>query len=479
MLTTLKMKIEKKYKIIVIVLVSISLISFVVFVKFRETALQPNVILITIDALRPDHLGCYGYQRDTSPNIDKLAKEGIVFLNCFSTGPNTVYSLGGFVTGRYLEIGEEHVFLDNILDMKFTTLAEYLKSMDYYTAAFVNNVNLKIGKGFEQGFDYYDNLSYRLWDAEEITTSVLNFLNGYKYKKPFFVWIHYLEPHAPYDIAPRYFREEYFKNFEKDRLYKKNDKELRLKPDIFESQNKPYYLRSSEGYIPLIVFRNNKYNLNYYIACYDTEIVYVDSHIGRLLKKIDSNTIIILSADHGESLGEHNSYFNHGENIYDEELHIPLIIKDNRYFKGGKKVSTVVSSVDIVPTILSRINPLWVFFNKLKFDGEDLRISINGKNTKRKYIYSYFPRARSIRDIDKNIKYILNDDGREELYLLPNEYANHINDGSLAITLVRKELEDSLRKWLKDYPIRADINPKKAYLDRATKNNLRNLGYLQ
>ncbi len=440
-----------------------------------QRPVHPNIILITVDALRADHLGCYGYERNTSPNIDKLAKEGVVFLKCFATSSNTIWSSVGLFTGKYLETDKLDFFWEDFLDKKFTTLAEHLKSLNYYTAAFVTNHNYRKENGFAQGFDYYKN--YREYaDAKKITSDTLNFLNDRQSSKPLFIWIHYIEPHAPYS-----FRKEYFKDFENDTLYKENDKILELKPDNIESKNDPYYIWSSNGYIPPAVFHKDKFNLNYYIACYDTEIAYTDSHIGRLLnnKNIKDNTLIVLTADHGEILGEGNLYFTRGANIYDTLLHIPLIIKDNRDFKGEKRISTVVSSVDIVPTILSRINHNWYFFNKYKFDGKDLKGIMRGSERKRKYIYSYFPSARSIRDVKKNIKYILNTNGKEELYFLPDEYNNRIKDESSKVIYIKEELRRNLKTWLKHYPIRSDINSKKIFLDEQGKDSLRSLGYLQ
>ena len=168
-----------------------------------------------------------------------------------------------------------------------------------------------------------------------------------------------------------------------------------------------------------------------------------------------------------------------GGDIYDELLHIPLIIKDGRFLKGGKKIPKVVSSVDIVPTILRRINPIWCIFNKYKFNGRDLKRVIDGKDIKRKYIYSYSPGQWSIRDINKNVKYILYQNGKEELYFLPDEYNNLIKDDSLKNSSIREDLKENLELWLEHYPIRSDINAKKVPLDEQVKDNLRSLGYLQ
>jgi len=438
------------------------------FLFFNIPSKRPNIILITMDALRADHLGCYGYPRNTSPNIDKFAKEATVFLNCFSTGSETPSSFVGLFTGRYLGLRGGYLLLANILDKKFTTLAEYCKDMGYFTAAFVTSPLLKIRKGFGQGFDYYYYLENG--NIKEINKNLSEFLGSYKRRKPFFIWIHCMESHVPYSSD-----EEYFKIFRNDNLYRKNDKILDLNGNVVY---KPF---KSRGYIPQAAFSEGRYNLNYYIASYDAAIRYADFYIGELLKEIkDDNTMILLTADHGESLGEHNVYFHHGENIYDEVLRVPLIIKDNGYFKGGARISTAISSVDIVPTILSRINPAWYFFNKNKFDGRDLEGAATGqKDIKRDYIYSYSPSAKSIRDINKNIKYILNEDGKEEMYLLPDEYTNHIDDKSPEAIHAKKELRRSMKRWLKDYPVYADINAKEIIFNERDKEKLRALGYLR
>ncbi len=458
----------KRYKIIIITTVFVGLSIVLTLLKYIKNR-PPNVLLITVDALRADHLGCYGYKRDTSPNIDILANEGTYFLNCFSNSFSTPHSSLTLLSGKYLGILNSYYisleWYDNIVDKKFTLLAKYLKNLGYYTAAFLTNGNYKPGIGFEQGFDIYKVYKYYIGNAEFITNEAIELLKKQPSNKPFFVWLHYIDVHTPYHSS-----EEYMKIFENDRYYKEHDKILKLYPEIKLDP------ALSEGYIPKIEFRDGKYSLNYYVSCYDSAIRYVDFHIGRLLSNVKGDTLIILTADHGESLGEHDVYFHH-ENLYDETLHIPLIIKDNRYFKGGNRIYKISSSVDIVPTILNRINPLWYFFNKNKFDGIDLKELIKGKY--RKYIYAYFWGQASIRSVDTNMKYILYSDGRQKLYKIPDEYNNLINADSLKINSMKEELRISLKKWLNSYPIRADINPKKIPLDEDTKNNLRSLGYIE
>lgn len=435
----------------------------------------PDIILITIDALRADHLGCYGYERNTSPNIDSLAKQGVSFLNCFSPGSSTTSAMPSILSGKYLNIyNKEAVFdtgLKNILDEKFTLLAEYLRQWGYHTEAFITNGHLSPGSGFEQGFSRY-HFDFKATDGEDLTSWVLRFLGSYHERRPFFIWVHYIDTHVPFRHA-----DQYTDNFEKDEASKKNDKILRIREgNPADIERDPC---SSQGYIPKASYIKGKLSLNYYVGRYDAEIRYIDNQLARLIKYLGKNTIIILAADHGESLGEHNIYMAHGENIYDEVLRVPLIIKDTGLFKGGLKIDSTVSSVDIVPTILSRVNPPWYFFNKNKFDGVDLKSVVLKRKTKRKYIYSFYPWAVSIRDTGNNFKYILNENGKEELYSLPDENNNLIYPGSPEIDLIKNDLKVNLKAWLGYRPIRCDIRTQKAPLSEEERANLKSLGYLQ
>ena len=258
-----------------------------------------------------------------------------------------------------------------------------------------------------------------------------------------------------------------------DELYVRGDRMLQLVPDDVAN---PF---TSMGYIPKIVFEEGHYNLNYYIVRYDCSIRYADFYVGELLKHIKDNTLVILSADHGESLGEHRSYFAHEENIYDEVLHVPLIIKDNRYFKGGKKVDTIASSVDILPTIMRRIRPVWYFFNKRRFDGVDLKSVLDGKGEGRRYIYSFSPWSWSIRDVKSNIKYFINAGLKESLYFLPDEHTNRIDDKAPDSVRAKKELKTALRLWRENNPVRADINAVVVELSGQDKAILKSLGYMK
>ena len=287
-----------------------------------------------------------------------------------------------------------------------------------------------------------------------------------------FIWVHYLDTHIPFRHS-----KPYAGDFENDEISKNNDKTLRLRREKPFGKYRNIY--ASQGYMPKAGYIKGKLSLNYYIARYDGEIRYIDNQLGRLLKGLKKNSIIIISADHGESLGEHGIYFAHGEDIYDEVLRVPLIIKDPGFFRGGLRIKEAVSSIDIVPTILSRVDPRWYFFNKNKFDGINLRVGVLKAGTKRKYIYSFYPWAFSIRDVSNNFKYILNENGSEELYSLPDENDNLIYADSTGTDLIKNGLRSSLGSWLKHRPERCDINVQRMPLSDEERANLKSLGYVQ
>lgn len=466
------MNISKKKKVY-LYFVFLVIISFIVFKKhFLNINRKPDILLITIDALRPDHLGCYGYPRNTSPNIDRFTKDAIIFENCFSTSSSTVFASVGLLTGKYLNVRQENQFNLNVLDFEFTTLAEFLKKFGYSTAYFTGNSRYRKSSGFEQGFDYHGFLNY---DAPSITFEAQDFIKQNKGDKPLFIWLHFMDTHIPY-----VFKKDLFERFSNDQIYKNNDKILNVNPQKLDKNNDFQSWENNwegYGYIPRAALHEGKYSFSYYVCCYDSEIFFVDQSIGELLKKFKNNSIVVISADHGEGLGEHNKYFTHGGEVYDELIRIPLIIKDTSYFNKGTKISESVSSIDIVPTILSAVNPAWYFFNKNKFDGIDLKEIVLNKNSKRKFIYSYTCDYTAVQDVNKKIKYIFGDAEEDKLYILPDETRNLINENSLEG--IRKEMKNHLFEWLRSYPVYSDVNAKEVSLDEEARQELRRLGYLQ
>jgi arylsulfatase A-like enzyme len=283
----------------------------------------PSVVIITVDALRADHLGSYGYPRAVSPNIDRLMSQGRLFERAWTPEPLTGPAMCSMVTGLEPHV---HAATRNGLRMQpgLNSLPKVLAENGWKTAAFVGTWTLKnnltlLGEHFQT---YGERLDRRRWfgilnseaTCEDVTDDALDWLGEERKKgpeKPFFLWVHYIEPHAPYR-----FHEEYA-----ERLGV-NDDEL------------------------------NK------IDRYDTEIAAVDESIARLLEGVrqavdDKDLLVVFTADHGESLGEHN-YWGHGRYLYEPSLRIPLGIVWRGVIPAGT-VSSQATLLDLMPTLLELV----------------------------------------------------------------------------------------------------------------------------
>src|SRR5437588_12479462 len=272
-----------------------------------------NVVIVTIDTLRADHLGCYGYKHIRTPNIDALAADGVRFERAYTAVPVTLPSHTVIFTGTYPIHSGMHDFAANVLNPSQPTLASVLKQHGYATGAVVASAVLDSRFGLNRGFDfYYDHFDFnRLEEANldemerpgnVVADEVLNWL-GKNYQKRFFLWMHLYDPHYPYR-PPAPYSEDY--------------------------KSHPY----------------------------DGEIAFADAQVGRLLrflkdKGLYQHTLIVLSGDHGEGLGEHGEQ-THGFFIYNSTLQVPLVVR----LPAGprdKHVNALVSLADIMPTVLEAL----------------------------------------------------------------------------------------------------------------------------
>jgi arylsulfatase A-like enzyme len=320
-------------------------------IKGKISTSDPNIMFLVIDALRPDALPCYGNKIVKAPNIEEIADSGVVFKQAYTALPKTLPSLCSFLTGLY---PRTHGVLEMGIPLRENqaTLAEILKLKGYRTGAFIANYVLKDEiSGLKQGFDYYlsdfpqkeQNVGIQgrfnpLVEkrANTLTDSILRWLEGNCSSK-FFIWAHYMDTHAAYDPPPPY-----------NKMYSNIDKVLpnfKIKPELIHYQAK---IKGKEDFL-------------YYLSQYYGEVSFCDEQIGRLLdflhnKDLYDNTLIIITADHGESLGEHKRFFSHGHNLYQENLRIPLIFNLPSVIKGHKEIGIPVISLDILPTILQLLN---------------------------------------------------------------------------------------------------------------------------
>lgn len=308
----------------------------------------PHVVFISIDTLRADHLGCYGYTRETSPGIDRLAANSVRFNNAFSQSSWTLPSHMSMMTSQYphvhgVETGKKPLPADGI------TLAESLSSAGYYTAAFVSWVYVDSRYGFSQGFDKFTELippkhkvdSSTKWSfkAEQVSDAAIEWINEpNRGETPFFLFVHYFDPHIDYE-PPEGF----------DRLFDENY--------TGTAQGTFQWLKTYIKGMHREPNRIDPRDLEYIKSLYDGEIRYTDLHVRRLLDAVDKavgldHCLVILTSDHGEEFNDHGSMEGHQWTLYDEIIRVPLIVRFPGAAHAGKVVDAPVELLDIAPTIL-------------------------------------------------------------------------------------------------------------------------------
>ena len=288
---------------------------------------HPNILLITVDTLRADHLSSYGYHLKTSPEIDKLAEEGVRFANAYSPIPLTGPSHASLFTSRF---PQEHGARINGFAVpkgsKWLSLPQILKRFGYQNGAFVSAWPLTSRlTHLDRWFDRYDedlSRQYQVFNssryAEDVTPPAISWLEENRVG-PFFLWVHYFDPHSPYN----------------------------LREDFAEPESSGHPKSTREPLNREMASRIRKY---------DSEIGYADFYIGKLLARLDElglkeSTLVALTSDHGESLGEHG-YVGHGRQLSEGIVHIPLIMRYPAGLPAGKVISRNVSLLDATPTIL-------------------------------------------------------------------------------------------------------------------------------
>jgi arylsulfatase A-like enzyme len=282
------------------------------------SVLRPNIVLVTVDTLRADRLGSYGYDRDTTPHLDGLLEAGARFSRARAVEPLTNPSLCSMMTSMY---PQEHGASRNGLRMRsgLASLPKALEDYGYATAAFVGNWTLRTKlSGLGEHFDEYTEiLNRKRWlgflrreaTAEDLTDAAIEWAERRSGDTPFLLWVHYVEPHAPY----------------------------RLHEEFVEPLGLPQSEKGAPG------------------DRYDTEVAFVDQQIGRLLRRLEhvlpEPPLVVFASDHGESLGEHD-YWGHGRNLYEPGLWIPMGLSWPGHVRGGVVVSAPAMNIDLAPTIL-------------------------------------------------------------------------------------------------------------------------------
>jgi arylsulfatase A-like enzyme len=323
----------------------------------RSTARVRNVVLVTIDTLRADHLSLYGYPRRTTPHIDAFAAASTTYDNAYATATFTSPSILSLLTGLYPPSHGVR-FLRQPRPPQVWTLPGHLRGLGWHTAAVVSNWVLKgSASGLAGEFDVYDDQMTEPEpnrpevlerNAERTTDAALRWLDARDPGPPFLLWVHYIDPHGPY-----------------------------VPPPPFDGQFVgPAGKRVRREKIPWYQRLGKVETLGRYVDRYDGEIAYVDEHVGRLLLGLErrallGDTLVVLTSDHGESLVDRHRgparYFRHGQHVWEELARVPLVV----YRPGGTagRSRALVSLVDVVPTVLRALD---VPAPDARFDGAPL-----------------------------------------------------------------------------------------------------------
>ncbi len=307
---------------------------------------RPNVVIVTVDTLRADHVGVYGSTTSRTPTIDGLAVSAALFRHAYAPLPKTNPSLCSLMTGRY---PSAHGVRRNgaYLPESELTLAELLRAAGYRTSAFISNHVMHSRHGLAQGFTLYDE---ELVDAiptrdsmertaRPLVDAVLAWAGKEASSAPVFLWVHFIDPHGPY--TPPGFQAA---------ASAAAEGAVRSLPVSTSNEG--------SGVIPAYQALPGVTSLDEYAARYDAEVEHMDRELARLMAGLRDHgllrdSIFVFTADHGESLGDHDLWFQHGSSLYDPQIRVPLLISGPRTVASRPAAS--VSLIDVVPTILEMI----------------------------------------------------------------------------------------------------------------------------
>jgi arylsulfatase A-like enzyme len=293
-----------------------------------EREARRNLLLISIDTLRADHLSAYGYERETSPAIDALAGEGVLFENPIAQRGSTWPSLTSILTSMY---PRSHGVRSNGVQLEASKriLAEWLQERGYATGAFLTNMTTAPNRGFDVKPELPKGADRDL----RATQAALRWIREQR-ERPFFAWLHLMAPHHPY--RPRGPRPAGFDTGYRGEL-----------DGSHETLHGIYKRREALS----------QAELAHIVSLYDADVLEADGHVGLLLDGLDraelaESTLVVLVSDHGEELYEHNHYFFHSNSIYQSVLRVPLILRLPGVLPAGLRVPDVIETVDIAPTVL-------------------------------------------------------------------------------------------------------------------------------
>ncbi|MFP4499734.1 MAG: sulfatase [Candidatus Hydrogenedentota bacterium] len=305
-------------------------------------ASQPHVIYISLDTTRADYLGCYGNRWVKTPALDQFAQEGVVFENCQSVAPTTLASHTSLFTGKYPHTHgvPRNGFYVNDANV---TLAEVLAENGYQTAAFLASFALNGRFNLSQGFAHYDdayqdaskgnNLTVNVRDAKAVTDATLRYVENHRGEKPLFLFVHYFDPHAPYQPPAPY-------------------------NSLYDGIVQDGGAAEAEDGPPAEVLEKAERRQLRQLKHYAGEISYMDAHLARLFKGLRAHGVyddafILITSDHGESLLDHEPFFSHGYNVHQDTMHLVAMCRFPGGERAGMRVAGLISNIDFYPSTLT------------------------------------------------------------------------------------------------------------------------------
>jgi arylsulfatase A-like enzyme len=376
-----------------------------------DAATPPNVIVILVDTLRADKIGTYGYkQRATTPNFDAFAKGGMVWENVISQNAWTVPSVASLFTGvdpqghRALNFKQGEKLATDTISDQHDALAESFKGAGYTTMAWVKSTVISTSHGYSQGFDKFEIVGGKdqAWgqSAKELNDVAIPGLKAaLKAGKPFYSYLHYMDPHSPYKA-----------------------------PEPWYSKYKGSYTGPMDGaHVPLeAAFKAGTVTAadwQYELALYDAEVEYWDTEFGRLWSELEAagaakNTVVVVTADHGEAFGEHQNVF-HG-NLYQENIRIPVVLRGPG-IKAGRMAADA-QSIDIPPTLAE----LYKLPKGKVWQGKSMAAAMGGGAGHSDVLYSEYAGHRAVLEPGTRLKLILGD-GACKLYELKSDPLERTN----------------------------------------------------
>ncbi len=458
---------------------------FVVFFFFLlascgKTPRPPtDVILIVADTLRPDHLGCYGYPGGTTPNIDRLAEDSVIFENVYAPVPSTLPSHISLITGLYPDAHRVIGAKDGPLSPQIATLAEKLKGLGYTNLGAISSIWLKERFGFGRGFDDYREIEDDLTAAPLVNAAAFELIDRLAQDPGgrFFLFLHYYDPHSdfyrfgenrlPY-YADRPFLDRFgrnlpaldaaqnrLKSYATDYLMAVDDRKIEVSPEVKDAL----------------------------VSLYDAGIAYFDQQLGEVIERLKKDglydkSLIVFTSDHGEEFREHGEFLHNQP--YEESLRVPLLVKFPKGEYRGKRVKSTVELIDIHPAVLDYLGLFpdeyvqGISFLPLVEDGKPRTkpVLARQKSPDRARVYSLLEgRYKLVYDFS---------DGRGELYDLKADPGEN-NDIAEKEPDLAAYLEKKLIKTVKANAVLAGSFKKsggKPALSNKEIEKLKSLGYL-